>query len=149
MPRQYAKPDPEKYCQVCGVRMHRKRYGPSQTLEDMGRFLSRRTCGQSCGNTKTEVKKDTLHWRARKHRKPNCEQCQTAEDLHVHHIDRDPTNNDPANLLTLCASCHLKLHWREDREKRMQGVAKMVATVAANGGHMRPRSTDGRFASAD
>ena len=148
MPRQYAKPDPEKYCQVCGVRMYRKRYGPSQTLEDMTRFLSRKTCGQSCGNTKQTVKKDTLHWRARKHRKPNCETCGTTNDLHVHHIDRDPANNDPTNLMTLCSSCHLKLHWREDRDRRMQGVAKATATAATNGGRMRQRSTDGRFASA-
>lgn len=145
MSRQYAKPDPERYCQVCGVRMHRKRY--NGRLEDMTRFLSRKTCSQSCGNTKQTVKKDTLHWRARKHKKLNCEECGTANDLHVHHVDRNPANNDPANLMTLCSSCHLKLHWREDREARMQGVAKAVATAAARGAHTRPRSTDGRFAS--
>jgi hypothetical protein len=40
----------------------------------------------------------------------------------VHHIDRNPANNDPVNLLTLCSTCHLKLHWREDREKRMAAM---------------------------
>jgi len=27
---------------------------------------------------------------------------------HVHHIDEDPTNNDPLNLLPLCPNCHLR-----------------------------------------
>lgn len=140
------KPDPEKYCSVCGVRMYRKRFGESQTLEDMGRFLSRQTCGQSCGNTKQTVTKDALHWRARKHRKPNCQECNTTTDLHVHHIDRNPANNDPSNLMTLCSSCHLKLHWREDRALRMEAAVKASATAVARGAHIRPRSTDGRFA---
>lgn len=30
--------------------------------------------------------------------------------LHVHHIDHDVTNNNPANLKTLCRWCHAKLH---------------------------------------
>lgn len=143
---QTIKPDPIKHCETCGILMTRKRFGPSQTLEDMGRFMLRRNCSQSCGSTKTVVTKDAYHWRARKHR--TCEQCATTLDLHVHHEDRDHTNNDPANLITLCSSCHLKLHWREDRAKRMEGAAKAKATAARRGANTRPRSTDGRFASA-
>lgn len=30
--------------------------------------------------------------------------------LSVHHEDRDRTNNDPANLTTLCQACHVKRH---------------------------------------
>lgn len=30
--------------------------------------------------------------------------------LDVHHRDEDKTNNDPENLMTLCASCHRELH---------------------------------------
>jgi 5-methylcytosine-specific restriction endonuclease McrA len=26
----------------------------------------------------------------------------------LHHLDEDPTNNDPKNLLPLCPSCHLQ-----------------------------------------
>lgn len=119
---QNIKPTPERYCPVCGTKMERKRY--NGRLEDMTRFMSRQTCSQSCGNTKAEVTKSALHWRAKKHRKPNCEQCQTTNDLHVHHIDRNPANNDPANLMTLCSPCHLKLHWREDREKRVGAMKR-------------------------
>lgn len=120
------KVDPEKFCEVCGVKMTRKRY--NGRLEDRTRFIERRTCGQSCGNTKREVVNDTLHWRARKHLAAACQVCGTTERLHVHHIDRNPENNETTNLATLCASCHLKLHWREDREKRLAGVRRGVTT---------------------
>lgn len=144
------KPGPVKHCETCGVLMTRKRFGPSQTLEDMGRFLVRRNCSQSCGNTKANpTSKDAHHWRARRHRKPTCEECATTQNLHVHHKDRNHTNNDPSNLATLCASCHLRLHWREDREKRMEAARKaQVTAVARYGASTRPRSTDGRWRSA-
>lgn len=35
--------------------------------------------------------------------------------LHVHHIDWTKTNNDPANLITLCAQCHRIVHPQQDR----------------------------------
>lgn len=121
-------PDPVKHCETCGVLMTRKRYGPSQTLEDMSRFLSRRNCGQSCGNTRAVVTKGADHLRARKHLRPTCEECGAASDLHVHHKDRDHTNNVSSNLMTLCSSCHLKLHWREDRPQRLAAVRRGVRT---------------------
>ena len=112
------KDDPEKNCIVCGKPLTRKRFA-SGRLEDRGVFMRRTHCSQACANTKAEVVKDTLHWRARKHRKASCQECGSPNDLHVHHMDRNPANNDPVNLMTLCASCHLKLHWREDRAKRL------------------------------
>lgn len=33
--------------------------------------------------------------------------------LHVHHIDEDKLNNDPSNLISLCALCHRQAHRRE------------------------------------
>jgi hypothetical protein len=38
-----------------------------------------------------------------------CTLCASTENLCVHHIDGDVTNNDPANLQTVCATCHWKL----------------------------------------
>ena len=112
------KDDPEKNCETCGKALTRKRFD-SGRLEDRGVFLRRRNCSQACANTKERVTKDALHWRARTHRRASCEDCSDTKGLHVHHKDRNPANNDVANLATLCASCHLKRHWREDREKRM------------------------------
>jgi hypothetical protein len=145
---QTIKEDPIKHCETCGVRMFRKRFG--KRLEDHGVFLRRRNCSKACGNTKTEVTKDTSHWRARKHRAKNCADCGTTEQLHVHHKDRNHENNVQENLITLCASCHLKLHWREDREKRLEAARKAYATaVPRYGVKMRPRSTDGRWCSGE
>ena len=33
--------------------------------------------------------------------------------LTVHHIDYDPANNDPANLVVLCQGCHLRRQARD------------------------------------
>lgn len=137
-----AKPDPtDRACEACGTPLRRKRYGGR--LEDRGVFLRRRNCSQSCANSRQEVTKDAHHWRARKHRRNACQECGATSALHVHHNDRDPANNDPANLTTLCASCHLRRHWREDRDRRMAAVAG-----AQRGARTQPRSTDGRWCSA-
>lgn len=77
-PNQY----PDKTCETCGKSFNRKRF--NGRLEDPARYLSRRNCSQSCGNSKKEVT--------------------------------------------------LKLHWREDREKRLAGVLRGVIT--------RQQSTD-------
>lgn len=61
--------------------------------------------------------RQTMHYRARKHRKSACERCAATIDLEVHHRDEDRTNNDPANLETLCGKCHRAEH----------GVGPMVA----------------------
>lgn len=113
-----AKADPVKFCRNCSAELKRKRFG--KRLEDRTRFLSRETCGQACGNTKETVTRSAHQVRAKPYRKASCEQCGTTAKLHVHHKDRNWANDDPANLQTLCASCHLELHWREDREQRMR-----------------------------
>lgn len=38
-----------------------------------------------------------------------CAICGT-DKPHLHHIDEDPSNNDPMNLLPLCPNCHLSDH---------------------------------------
>lgn len=39
-----------------------------------------------------------------------CVICDREDGLHVHHIDRDTTNDDPSNLITLCNFCHARAH---------------------------------------
>ena len=114
------KADPVKFCEVCGTQLVRKRF--NGRLEDRTRFLSRKTCSQSCGNTRQTVTRSGHARRANRHRMDCCATCGTTEKLHVHHKDRNWRNDDPSNLLTLCASCHLKLHWAEDRDQRIAAI---------------------------
>lgn len=107
------KADPPKNCLACGEPLVRKRY--NGRLEDRTRFLKRWHCDQSCANTRLEIQVDSHRWRARQIMpRRKCSACGAEERLHVHHKDRNPANNDPANLEVLCGSCHLLLHWRED-----------------------------------
>ncbi|MGA7897829.1 MAG: HNH endonuclease [Nitrososphaeraceae archaeon] len=39
-----------------------------------------------------------------------CENCKTRNFEIIHHIDGNPNNNNPSNLLLLCAACHGKEH---------------------------------------
>ena len=48
--------------------------------------------------------------KARQHRGPICQDCGSDQDLHIHHLDENPWNNDPANLRTLCRGCHKQVH---------------------------------------
>jgi len=40
-------------------------------------------------------------------------------DFVVHHIDRDPTNNDPDNLIAVCERCH---GWRHHGGPTIKGL---------------------------
>lgn len=40
-----------------------------------------------------------------------CQDCNSYEDLIVHHHDNDNTNDEPSNLITLCRACHLRKHY--------------------------------------
>lgn len=59
-------------------------------------------------------KKESVGWRCeecgKQCRKPGEEFDTHSRTLTVHHIDMDPMNNDPENLIALCAGCHLKRH---------------------------------------
>lgn len=127
MPHQ--KVDPEKNCEICGTALTRKRFA-SGRLEDRNVFLKRRHCSQACANSRAVVQADSHRWRARQIKpKDRCEDCGATEKLHIHHIDRNPANNEPSNLAVLCSSCHQKRHWREDREYRVRRIREAVGDV--------------------
>lgn len=124
MPRQKA--DPEKNCEICGAPLARKRFA-SGRLEDRNVFLRRTHCSQACANSRATVQANTHRWRAKRvKQKDVCEDCGTTENLHIHHKDRNPANNEPSNLAVLCSSCHMKLHWREDRDYRVRRIREAV-----------------------
>lgn len=129
--------DPERYCEVCGVRLER------YATEKPKQFLVRTTCGGSCRAnrawqtrfaTKTfaprlyalgwpairEQIKDRDNW--------TCQECGVAVaggGAHVHHINYHKQDNRHENLITLCRVCHMKSNfnresWQAHYERKMQ-----------------------------
>lgn len=129
------KPDTIKHCEQCGLLMARKRIGPR--LEDLGVFRRRRFCNQACmGRAFLKVNPTLAGYRARakKIRKDACEVCESKSDLHAHHMDEDPSNNDPKNVATLCGSCHQIWHWHFGRNrstKSARETAKIGSELSA------------------
>lgn len=41
-----------------------------------------------------------------------CAECGSTEKLERHHIDQNPMNNAPLNVVVLCSTCHHKQHPR-------------------------------------
>lgn len=107
----------EKICPVCGKHFKRRRFG--KRLEDPTRFQNRIYCSKSCSAhrrlNETNKERSSYHRLARKHLKECCEFCGSTEHLDVHHLDKNIKNNLPSNLVTLCHSCHMKLHWQQRR----------------------------------
>ena len=114
MPR---KPDPERYCEACGTRLARKRYSNGK-LESLLHFSRRPYCDRECMRQGFRQKPkttsgnwSTMHRQARL-LKPDgpCEECGSASNVDVHHVDHNWQNNSLENLKRLCRSCHLRAH---------------------------------------
>ena len=54
------------------------------------------------------LKEDTTNYQ--KHNTNVCEICGSTDDVEVHHIDKNHNNNNPENLISLCSSCHTRVH---------------------------------------
>jgi len=65
-----------------------------------------------------------------------CQICKTQEKLVVHHVDgsgytsvdKKQMNNDIENLITLCSSCHHKLHWWQRKHRQLKSREDIVRT---------------------
>lgn len=109
-------PVPDRWCAECGTPLARKRF--RGRLEDRGPFLRRRFCNRACMaryQTRPTVGLSRLHQRASRFVRSVCEECGGRSQLGVHHMDRNPANNDASNLRTLCASCHTSWHWKHGK----------------------------------
>lgn len=56
-----------------------------------------------------------------------CSFCSSEEKVHVHHVDFDKHNQEPYNLILLCAHCHRKVHSMIQRP-----VLKRIFTILQN-----------------
>jgi 5-methylcytosine-specific restriction endonuclease McrA len=115
------------FCVYCGTELIRKKWGSK--LEDRTRFINRKYCDFNCmakGFEKDELTLGGLRSRARKYRGSECEKCKTKNNLAIHHIDSNPKNNSPENLMTLCNSCHMKWHWAYGKNHRKPKSARVA-----------------------
>lgn len=115
-----AKPDPIKFCRMCGQQMHRRRF--NGRLEDYTVFSRRIYCGSSCANrglVKDAPLKQALLMRSWKFRGPCCESCGATTNLHCHHVDENRHNICAENIQTLCGRCHATHHHRARRAGQM------------------------------
>lgn len=107
------KVDPIKRCEKCGVLITRNRFTTGR-LEDRTIFLKRKFCSKKCQNLaqikKGTTNKQTMMERARKFKKDKCHYCGNRDRLHIHHIDKNILNNSEDNLMTLCVTCHNRIH---------------------------------------
>jgi predicted nucleic acid-binding Zn ribbon protein len=51
-----------------------------------------------------------------------CQRCGSNHNLQVHHMDKNPKNNNDANLILLCKLCHSKTH----QERNEPEIAKLI-----------------------
>ena len=57
--------------------------------------------------------------------KEKCSECESRQNLSIHHIDFDHYNNDPDNLDVLCVSCHQRLHKKNYWDAIKNGLEPM------------------------
>lgn len=67
-----------------------------------------RTYHHDGDSTEKILKEDTSRYQ--KYIKSSCEICEATKDLEVHHKDKNHSNNNPNNLMTVCSSCHQRVH---------------------------------------
>lgn len=69
-------------------------------------------------------RRDIRRWAAlsyRQYKKRRCEQCYDEPgfgNLHVHHLNENPADNRPDNLVTLCQRCHTSIHQKSKRKRK-------------------------------
>lgn len=67
-----------------------------------------RTYHHDGDSTEKILKEDTSRYQ--KYIKSSCEICGATKDLEVHHKDKNHSNNNPNNLMTVYSSCHQRVH---------------------------------------
>jgi hypothetical protein len=89
-----------KMCK-CGKSYGRTRY-KSGRLESVKDFNNRIFCSKGCAKTKDVVTDRQYYRRAEKHKKNECEVCDSKHKLLQHHCNQCIDDNREENLQTLC-----------------------------------------------
>ena len=111
----------ERVCPYCGKTLKRKQYSNGQWESDL-QFSIRKYCDRECMKRafveRNGANQDysSAHHSSRKivylidERKRVCELCGSTKNIDVHHKDGNFQNNSQDNLVTVCRSCHMKIH---------------------------------------
>jgi hypothetical protein len=105
-------PLPIKDCEYCGKRLVR-RISPCGWPESYIMLARRRYCNNRCradAEMSIPAKRSAHGARARRYVKGECEVCGKKARLDVHHKDGNWQNDSEGNLVTVCRSCHMKIH---------------------------------------
>ncbi len=120
-----------KYCsKQCKNDSQKGKHLSPETEFKKGRFQSKNPTGRRPPNYINGI------WTYRKYKADFCQDCSSENNLMVHHIDHDRTNNNVENLKTVCAKCHKSYHKHEawNKGKKIQPLsedhkAKISATL--------------------
>lgn len=98
----------KKDCLACGKELKRKNGESSVT------YRTRKYCDHKCYSVGIMIDNPTDSARYRRLRnsreKHQCIVCGITEKLHNRHIDKNLENDSDNNVVTLCSSCHTRLH---------------------------------------
>jgi len=61
-----------------------------------------------------------------------CNVCGCSDELQVHHVDGDRTNNQLSNLIPVCTECHKKIHYGVKKEKLNHRIEQLRSKLPTN-----------------
>jgi hypothetical protein len=104
------------YCPSCRRRAHQRRVERYKVKHGITEKLGVGSGGNQYGDKNPNARKragklSTVYRKVCYHYWPRvCVLCGAKKNLEVNHIDANPANNDPHNLVPLCRSCHRAIH---------------------------------------
>lgn len=102
----YLNPTNKRLCEVCQKPIVKYR-------------VNKATCSRSCANVHFRSGEDNGNWKSEayrttcfEHHDKKCVVCGEENIVAVHHLDENPENNSPENLIPLCPTHHQYWHSR-------------------------------------
>ncbi|MCB2181422.1 MAG: hypothetical protein KQH63_05320 [Desulfobulbaceae bacterium] len=138
-----------KFCECCGIKLSRKRYG--NRLESTTAFKKRRFCTISCANTRKQKTKEAKQEQAKKiHSVPNSIEAENLAPLtYMLKVMNDPNEpDDRRDRMAIAAAKYVHCRAKGTRGKKddLQEAAKKASTGRFSAGKP-PKVVDikGRF----
>jgi len=98
------------FCEACNKEFL---VAPSEEKNKRGRFCSKTCYSSFCKKENSPNYKHGHGWfrnMSRETRSNKCEICDKIGKTDIHHIDGNERNNTNSNFITVCRSCHMRIH---------------------------------------